>query len=145
MGRLLAIDYVRKRCCIAVTDVLRIVAPGLATVPTAGLAEWIKAYMAAEPVDRIVVGQPRDMRGRDSESMRWIAPGIKRLQAALPDVRIVWFDERFTSVLAHRAMIDSGMKKSDRRDKAAVDTMAAAIILNDYLQSNQYENDNNTI
>lgn len=145
MGRLLAIDYGRKRCGIAVTDVLRIVATGLATVPTAGLAEWIKAYMAAEPVDRIVVGQPRDMRGRDSESMRWIAPGIKRLQAALPDVRIVWFDERFTSVLAHRAMIDSGMKKSDRRDKAAVDTMAAAIILNDYLQSNQYENDNNTI
>lgn len=145
MGRLLAIDYGRKRCGIAVTDVLRIVATGLATVPTACLAEWIKAYMAAEPVDRIVVGQPRDMRGRDSESMRWIAPGIKRLQAALPDVRIVWFDERFTSVLAHRAMIDSGMKKSDRRDKAAVDTMAAAIILNDYLQSNQYENDNNTI
>lgn len=145
MGRLLAIDYGRKRCGIAVTDVLRIVATGLATVPTAGLAEWLKTYMKAEPVDRIVVGQPRDMRGRDSESMRWIAPGIKRLQSALPGVRIVWFDERFTSVLAHRAMIDSGMKKSDRRDKAAVDTMAAAIILNDYLQSNQYENDNNTI
>lgn len=143
MGRLLAIDYGRKRCGIAVTDVLRIVATGIATVPTADLARWVKGYMTAEPVDRVVVGLPRDMRGRDSESMRWIRPGIQRLRAALPDVKVVWFDERFTSVLAHRAMLESGMKKSDRRDKAAVDTMAAAIILNDYLQSQQYVNDNN--
>lgn len=138
MGRLLAIDYGRKRCGIAVTDPLRIVATGLATVATAALTEWLRSYMGAETVDRIVVGLPRDMRGRASESMRWIEPGIGRLRRALPGVEIEWFDERFTSVIAHRAMIESGMKKSDRRDKAAVDTMAAAIILNDYLQSNQY-------
>lgn len=141
MGRLLAIDYGRRRCGIAVTDVLRIVATGLTTVPSAKLTEWVKAYMASEAVDWIVVGLPRDMRGRDSESMRWIEPGIRRLRKELPGVRVVWFDERFTSVLAHRAMLDSGMKKSDRRDKATVDTMAAAIILNDYLQSNRYADD----
>ena len=145
MGRLLAIDYGRKRCGIAVTAVLRIVATGLATVPTAGLTQWLKAYMASETVDRIVVGLPRDMRGRDSESMRWIEPGVRRLRASFPDMEVVWFDERFTSVIAHRSMIESGMKKSDRRDKAVVDTMAAAIILNDYLESNQYVNDNNHI
>lgn len=139
MGRLLAIDYGRRRCGIAATDVLRIVANGIATVPTAQLVDWIKAYVAREPVDRVIVGLPRTMNGADSESMRWIRPGIARLCKAIPGLEVEWFDERFTSVLAHRAMLDSGMKKSDRRDKAAVDTMAAAIILNDYLQSNQYQ------
>lgn len=138
MGRLLAIDYGRKRCGIAVTDTLRIVATGLTTVATASLSEFIKNYVSREPVDMIVVGMPRTMSGEPSESMRYITPGINRLRKGLPGVEIVFFDERFTSVLAHRGMIDSGMKKMQRRDKAAVDEMAAAIILNDYLQSKQY-------
>ncbi len=138
MGRLLAIDYGRRRCGIAVTDMLRIVATGLATVPTAELPSRLKEYIARESVDALIVGLPRDMRGRDSESMRWIKPGIERLRKELPGLPVVWFDERFTSVLAHRAMIDGGMRKSRRRDKEAVDTMAATIILNDFLQSNQY-------
>lgn len=138
MGRLLAIDYGRKRCGIAVTDTLRIVATGLTTVATASLTEYIKNYVATEPVDMIVVGQPRTMSGEPSESMRYITPGINKLRKELPGMEIVFFDERFTSVLAHRGMIDSGMKKMQRRDKAAVDEMSAVIILNDYLQSKQY-------
>ncbi len=138
MGRLLSIDYGRRRCGIAVTDSLRIVATGLATVPTADLVTFLKKYTAAESVDMIVVGLPRTMSGELSESMRYITPGINRLRKEFPDMEVVFFDERFTSVLAHRGMIDSGMKKMQRRDKAAVDEMAATIILNDYLQSKQY-------
>lgn len=139
MGRLLAIDYGRKRCGIAVTDTLRIVATGLATVPTAGLVEFVKRYAASEPVDAIIVGLPRTVQGQESESMRYIRPGIQKLSQALPGVKVKFFDERFTSVLAHRSMLDSGMKKMQRRDKAVVDEIAATIILNDYLQSKQYQ------
>lgn len=139
MGRLLAIDYGRRRCGIAVTDTLRIVATGLATVPTAQLNEYVKRYMATEQVDAIIVGFPRTVHGEESESMRYIRPGIQRLKQALPGVKVEFFDERFTSVLAHRSMLDSGMKKMQRRDKAVVDEIAATIILNDYLQSKQYQ------
>lgn len=139
MGRLMSIDYGRKRCGIAVTDTLRIVATGLDTVPTHKLTEYVTAYVAHEPVDIIVVGKPTTMQGAPSESMRYIEPGIRKLRAALPEnIRIEFFDERFTSAIAHRAMIDSGMRKSRRRDKAAVDEMAATIILNDYIQSKTY-------
>ena len=139
MGRLLAIDYGRRRCGIAVTDTLRIVATGLATVPTAQLNEYVKRYMATEQVDAIIVGLPRTVHGEESESMRYIRPGIQRLKQALPGVKVEFFDERFTSVLAHRSMLDSGMKKMQLRDKAVVDEIAATIILNDYLQSKQYQ------
>lgn len=139
MGRLLAIDYGWRRCGIAVTDTLRIVATGLATVPTAQLNEYVKRYMASEQVDAIIVGLPRTVQGEESESMRYIRPGIQRLKQALPGVKVEFFDERFTSVLAHRSMLDSGMKKMQRRDKAVVDEIAATIILNDYLQSKQYQ------
>ncbi len=138
MGRLLAIDYGRRRCGIAVTDTLRIVATGLTTVATSGLIDFVRGYVAREQVDAIIVGLPRDVHGRDSESMRYITPGINRLRKVLPGVPVEFFDERFTSVIAHRSMLDSGMKKMQRRDKATVDTMAAAIILNDYLQSRAY-------
>ncbi len=135
MARILGIDYGRKRCGIAVTDPLQIVAGGLGTVPTHTLLDWIKAYVAREPVERIVVGQPTQLNGAPSESMRYISPFLKQLSRALPMVEVVLYDERFTSTIAHRAMIDGGMKKSDRRDKSRVDTIAAAIILNDYLNS----------
>lgn len=133
MGRLLAIDFGRKRCGIAVTDPLRIVANALTTVRTCDLVSYITGYVASEAVDEIIVGEPTTMRGEPSESQRWLIPEIKRLKKALPTVPVRYYDERFTSVLAHRAMIDGGMKKSDRRDKAAVDRISATIILNDYL------------
>lgn len=135
MGRLLAIDYGRKRCGIAVTDVLQIVATALDTVPSASLVDYVKAYATREPVDAIVVGLPRTLDGQLSESMRYITPAVNRLRKELPAMEIIFFDERFTSTLAHRAMIDSGTKKSDRRDKGAIDRMAAVIILNGYLES----------
>lgn len=135
MGRIMGIDYGRKRTGIAVTDPLQIIAGNLATVPTHTLLQYIKDYMAHEQVERIVVGQPTQLNGEPSESMRYITPFVERLRKELPDTPIVMYDERFTSTIAHQAMIDGGMKKSDRRDKARVDAIAATIILNDYLQS----------
>lgn len=140
MGRLLAIDYGRRRCGIAVTDPMCIVATALATVPSGDLIAFIKNYVISEKVDRIIVGQPKTLAGEPSESMRYITPAINRLKKELPDIPIVFHDERFTSTLAHRAMIDSGVKKMDRRDKGAIDRMAAVIILNGYLDSRQYMN-----
>ena len=140
MGRLLSIDYGRKRCGIAVTDVLQIVATGRTTVATHTLVDFVKNYVEKEEVDRIVVGLPTTMRGEQSESMKYIVPGINRLRKVLPEMDIVFFDERFTSVLAHKSMLESGMKKSGRRDKAVVDEISATIILNDYLQSKLYNN-----
>lgn len=140
MGRLLSIDYGRKRCGIAVTDPLRIVATGLTTVKTASLVDFIKDYASREQVDTIVVGLPTTLRGEESESIRYIRPGIRQLKIAIPDIPVVFFDERFTSTIAHMSMIDSGMKKMARRDKAVVDEISATIILNDYLQSKQYNN-----
>ena len=137
MGRLISIDFGRKRCGIAATDLLRIVANGVATVPTSSLIGFIKDYISREPVDLIVVGQPTTMKGEPSDSMRYLTPVINRLSKDVAPLPIVFYDERFTSVLAHRAMIDGGMKKMARRDKAIVDEISATIILNDYLQSRQ--------
>lgn len=117
------------------TDPLRIVANGLTTVPTATLIQFVKDYLSKEPVDRIVVGLPTTLRGEPSESMRYLTPAINRLKKEIAPTEVVFFDERFTSAIAHRAMIDGGMKKMDRRDKAIVDEISATILLNDYLQS----------
>lgn len=138
MGRLLAIDYGRKRCGIAVTDPLRIVATALATVASGELVSFVKSYMAKEQVDEIIVGEPRTLSGEPSQSMRYITPAINQLRRQLPGIEVKFFDERFTSTLAHKAMLESGTKKSDRRDKGAIDRMAAVIILNGYLESRSY-------
>lgn len=135
MARILGIDYGRKRTGVAVTDSLQIVATALATVPSHTLIEFIKDYVLREEVELIVVGQPTQMNGEPSESMRYITPFVNRLTKVLPQIPVVMYDERFTSSIAHQAMIDGGMKRSDRRDKARVDSMAATIILNDYLSS----------
>lgn len=135
MARIMGIDYGRKRTGIAVTDPLQIVANGLTTVPTHTLLDFIKKYIEQEQVEAIVIGKPTQLNGEPSESMRYIDPFIKRLQNELPQMPVILFDERFTSTLAHQAMIDGGMKKKDRQDKARVDAIAASIILNDYLQS----------
>ncbi len=142
MGRILAIDFGRRRCGIAATDTMRIVASGVTTVATASLTDFIKDYCSREPVDFIVVGEPRDMHGNPSESTRYLRPAIDRLRKALPGTDIIFFDERFTSVLAHKAMIDGGLRKMARRDKALVDEMSATIILNDFLGSRAYRDAN---
>lgn len=135
MGRILAIDFGRKRSGIAVTDTLHIVANGLTTVPTHTLIDFLQGYVQREPVELIVVGLPKQLNGQPSESTKWLEPFLNRLRKVMPDMPLVMWDERFTSVIAHRAMIDGGMKKMDRRNKEIVDTIAAAVILNDYLQS----------
>lgn len=138
MSRILGIDYGRKRSGVAVTDPLQIVASALGTVPTHTLLQFVTAYVAREQVERIVIGQPTQLNGAPSESMRYITPFVAQLRKALPDMPVEFYDERFTSTIAHQAMIDGGMKKSDRRDKSRVDSMAATIILNDYLSSMQH-------
>ena len=135
MGRILAIDYGRRRCGLAVTDPLRIVATALATIPPVELVSFIKEYMSREVVDEIVVGLPTTMRGEPSDSMRYITPAMGRLRKEFPGMKFTMWDERFTSTLAHRAMLDAGVKKSDRRDKGAIDRMAAVTIQNSYLSS----------
>ena len=137
MGRIIAIDYGRKRSGIAVTDTLQIVANGLTSVPTHTLLNFIKDYVSTENVDRIVVGLPKQMNNQPSENMKRIQPFVNRMRKEIPEIPIEMYDERFTSVLAHRAMIDGGMKKMARRDKAIVDEISATIILNDYLESLQ--------
>lgn len=134
MARILAIDYGTKRTGIAVTDPLQLIAQGLTTVETKQLEKWLADYFQREEVETIVLGKPQQMDGSPSETWRFVAPLSRRLKAAYPDKEVVFYDERFTSVLAHRAMIDGGMKKSARRDKAVVDKIAATIILEDYLQ-----------
>lgn len=135
MGRILAIDFGRKRTGIAVTDTLQLIANGLATVATAQLMDFLKAYVAKESVELIVVGQPKQMDNTPSESMRYLKPFLARLAKEIPEMPVVMYDERFTSVLAHRAMLDGGMKKMARRDKSIVDKISATIILTDYLNS----------
>ena len=135
MSRILAIDYGKKRTGIAVTDNLQITANGLTTVETKHLEQFVLDYVAKEDVSTIVVGKPTQMNGEDSENMRRIEPFFNRLKKLLPDTKITYYDERFTSVLAHKAMIDSGISKKARQNKALVDKISATIILEDYLQS----------
>jgi len=135
MGRILAIDYGRKRTGLAVTDILRITANPLLTIETKDVLEWLSDYFSKEQVDEVVIGHPTQMNGEESESMNYIRPFMGQFKKLFPDKPITMYDERFTSVLAHRAMIAGGMKKKDRQDKAVVDKIAACIILEDYLES----------
>lgn len=135
MGRILAIDYGRKRCGVAVTDILQIAANGLPTMETRNMEEWLKEYCSKEDVEEIVIGHPLTLRGEDSESMRYIKPFIGRLPKIVPGVKITEADERFTSTIAHKAMLEGGVKKMARREKGLADRTAAVIILTDYLQS----------
>ena len=135
MGRILAIDYGTRRTGLAVTDPLRITAGPLLTVPTHTLLDWLADYFARETVDQVVIGQPKQSSGEDSASMQQIRPFMNAFQKRFPAVPLVPFDERFTSVLAHKAMLDGGLRKKARQDKATVDRIAACIILEDYLQS----------
>ncbi len=135
----MAIDYGTRRTGIAVTDPLRIVAGALETVPTHELHRWLEGYLAAEKVDIIVVGHPTRMDGSPSETMAQIAPLVRKLRAEHPEQQVVMHDERFTSRLAQRAIIEGGVRKMARRDKAIADRVSATIILQDYLESRDYK------
>ena len=135
MGRILAIDYGRKRTGLAVTDMLRITANPLLTIETNQLMNWLSDYFAREQVDEVVIGYPTQMNGQESESMNYIRPFMGNFRKQFPDKPITMYDERFTSVLAHQAMLAGGMKRKDRQDKAVVDKIAACIILEGYLDS----------
>ena len=135
MARILAIDYGQKRTGIAVTDTLQMIANGLATVETRELEKFIIDYLAKEDVSTIVVGKPTQMNGENSENMKRIEPFFNRLKKLFPDKEITYYDERFTSVLAHQAMLQSGISKKARQNQALVENIRATIILEDYLQS----------
>lgn len=134
MGRILAIDYGTKRTGLAVSDPLRIIAGGLDTVPTHTLMQYLKKYIPENSVDIVVVGKPLQMDGSDSESFKHIEPFVKRLKKEFPEVEVVYHDERFTSVMAQRTILESGIGKMKRRDKALVDKVSATIILQSYME-----------
>ena len=139
MSRILAIDYGKKRTGIAVTDPMQIIASGLTTVATTELMDFLLKYTSQEKVERIVVGHPKQLNNEDSENMKRIVPFVNQLKKKLPDILVEWVDERFTSVLAHQAMIDGGLKKTARQNKALVDELSATIILQSYLESKRYK------
>ncbi len=139
MSRILAIDYGKKRTGIAVTDILQIIANGLTTVPTTELTDFLMNYVEKEPIERIIVGYPKQMNNEDSENMKRITPFVNMLRKKLPHIPVEMVDERFTSVLAHQAMIDGGLKKKARQNKALVDEISATIILQSYLESKKFK------
>ena len=140
MARILALDYGKARTGLAVTDPLQLIANGLTTVETPCLEAFIVEYLKKEEVERIVIGHPVQNSGEDSENMRRITPFVNRLRKILPDIPVEYVDERFTSVLAHRAMIDGGLKKKARQNKALVDEISATIILQSYMESKRFGN-----
>lgn len=135
MGRILAVDYGRKRTGLAVTDPAQIIANGLTTVDTHKLWEFLADYISREEVERIVVGMPVQANGEPSDNQRNIIPFVNRWRKNYPDIPVVEWDERFTSVLAHRTMLDAGLHKMARRNKALVDEISATIILQSYMES----------
>lgn len=134
MGRILSIDYGKKRTGLAVTDTLQIIANGLATVPTAELYDYLDRYVHTEQVDLIVIGEPKQPNGQPSENLARVKEFVARWKKR-QQTPVVFYDERFTSVLAHQAMLDGGLKKKARQNKALVDEISATIILQSYLES----------
>lgn len=135
MGRIMAIDYGRKRSGLAVTDTLQIIANGLTTVPSGELVTYLQSYVSREPVDVFVVGLPKQMNNEMSENMNYIEAFVKHLKRTIPHIPVEYYDERFTSVLAQKALIEGGAKKKKRQEKALVDEISAVIILQSYLEN----------
>lgn len=134
MGRILAIDYGKKRTGIAVTDTLQIIANGLTTVATHELEKFLVEYVQKENVELFVIGLPSQTNGQPSENQQRIKQFAERIKKVLPNIPITFHDERFTSVLAHQTMIDGGLKKKKRQDKGLVDEISATIILQSYME-----------
>jgi len=143
MGRIVAIDYGRKRCGLAVTDELQIIATGLATVSAHELLDYLKNYASREKIEVFVVGEPKQLNNQPSEALQYIKPFITRLMKEFPSIPVEMLDERFTSRMAVQAMIDSGLKKKDRQDKSLVDTISATILLQSYLESRRHQSNRN--
>ena len=139
MSRILAIYYVKKRTGIAVTDPMQIIANGLTTVPTHTLMDFLMNYVQKEQVERIIIGHPKQMNNEDSENMKNIVPFMNQLKKKMPQMPVELVDERFTSVLAHQAMLTGGLKKKDRQNKALVDEISATIILQSYMESRKFK------
>ena len=135
MARILAIDYGQKRTGLAVTDSMQLIAGALDTVDTKDLERYILDYVSREDVSTIVVGKPTQLNGENSENMKRVEPFFPRLTKLFPDKEVTYYDERFTSVLAHQAMLQSGIGKKARQNKALVDKISATIILEDFMQS----------
>ena len=135
MGRILAIDFGKKRTGIAITDELQIIASGLTTVETKLLISFLKDYVSRENVELFIIGKPKQMNNKDSESEALILPFIKKLQKEIPQIPLKRVDERFTSKMAFQTMIDGGLKKKQRQDKGLIDEISATIILQSYLYS----------
>jgi len=135
MGRILALDYGKKRTGIAVTDELQIIASGLTTIETKDIFSFLKEYIASEKVETFVVGEPKQMDNTPSESEELIKKFLIQLQKNFPDIPIERVDERFTSKMAFQTMIDAGLKKKKRQNKALIDEISATLILQNYLYS----------
>jgi putative Holliday junction resolvase len=133
MGRIMAIDYGRKRVGIAVTDDLQLIANGLTTVAAHEIFTYLKSYTLKETVETFVVGEPKQMNNQPSESLKYIIPFLNRLKKEYPDIPVEMADERFTSKMAFQTMVDAGLKKKDRQNKELVDTISATIILQSYM------------
>ncbi|EDM34511.1 Holliday junction resolvase-like protein [Pedobacter sp. BAL39] len=134
MPRILAFDYGTKRVGIAVTDPLQIIATGLDNVHPKDIIEYLKKYLLTEQVEAFVIGDPKQMDGSPSESAQHIKGFARTLKKTFPDIPQFWVDERFTSKLAHQTILQSGLKKQDRKDKSRVDTIAATIILQYFME-----------
>lgn len=134
MGRILAIDYGRKRVGLAVTDTLQLIANKLTTVPAHVIFDFLTDYFTKEKVDLVVVGYPKTLSDEPSESIRYINPFLKQFQKKFPEVKLELVDERFTSKMAFQTMIDAGLKKKDRQNKGLVDAVSATIILQFYME-----------
>jgi putative holliday junction resolvase len=135
MARIMAIDYGKKRTGLAVTDPLQLIASGLITVLTHELIPYLRKYMAAEPVELMLIGEPKNLDGSSTDATALVTECIRILHKNFPELPVKKIDERFTSKMAFQTMIDSGLKKSDRRNKALVDEISATIILQEYLRS----------
>jgi putative Holliday junction resolvase len=140
LGRIIALDIGRKRTGVAATDPLRIIATGVSTIPTDTVIAFLTEYMGKESVDLLVIGYPKQMNNQPSEAVTHIQPVINRIKKIFPNLPIELVDERFTSKLAFQAMIDGGVKKKDRQNKALVDTISATIILQSYMESRSFNN-----
>ncbi|MHC1702385.1 MAG: Holliday junction resolvase RuvX [Tenuifilaceae bacterium] len=140
MGRILALDIGRKRTGIAATDPLNIIANGIATVPTHLVYDFIADYKKKETIDLLVIGYPKQMNNQPSDAVIYIDPVINRIKKLFPEYKIVLVDERFSSKIAFQTMIDGGVKKKDRQNKALIDTISATIILQSYMESEIFKN-----
>lgn len=141
MARILSIDYGKKRTGLAVTDPLKLIAGGLATVSTSELFNYLQDYIKKEQVEKVIIGKPLQTNGEPSENLNRVQQFVNRWKKAVPQIPIEYYDERFTSVLAHRAISDSGIGKKARQNKALVDEISATILLQDYMESRLYKND----